>query len=59
MVCTECGDIEGLEMILVPLANSEGAKFGESSCNIFRSIHVKDSSWYGQFSGANPKAPDH
>ena len=58
-VFAQGGDVEGLEVTFEPLADPKGAELGESSCDVFRSIHVKNSPWNWQFPCSNPKASDH
>ena len=52
-------DVEGLEVIFEPLADSKGAELGESSCDVFHPIYVKNPPCNWQFPCSDPKASDH
>ena len=58
MIHTKCGDVEGLEMVLVPLVDPEGTTFSELSFYVFCSVYIKYSSGHGQFLCSDPKVFD-
>ena len=58
MIRTKCGNVEGLKMILVLLADPKGTTFSESSFYVFCSVYIEYSFRHRQFSCSNPKVLD-
>ena len=58
MIHTKHGDVEGLEMVLVSLADPEGTTFSELSFYVFCSVYIEYSSRHEQFLCPDPKVFD-